>query len=199
LDGNPQCSTSAKQSIQRPNDKFIASKKRISNVAEDRPAAATDQQPLSENNATLLECASTHSDDNSILSPMEATDSVMRTIYGDKAANESWPSWNGSNSGSPVRESEKPLLPNDSSAVISGNVTPAQNSVVDPHDIGLNENDFDPKKSAKPSAMKDPTTGLTVDTVKRRRLCSRYDRMLAGNGIAHRLMEVNLHLDVNKY
>lgn len=116
---------------------------------------------------------------------------MIRTIYGvdTKKSTDSWSSWGGSESKSPRTEvktaDEKPALSfsesgQTNSSSHNGEVTSSQHSAIDPHDINLNENELDQKKPTKAAATKDPESGLTIDTVKRRRLCSRYDHLLAG-------------------
>ena len=126
---------------------------------------------------------------------------MLRTFYGGvdaKKPSDSWSSWGGPEPKSPRTEvksvDEKPLPFNESGQTTTsshnGEITSSQHSAIDPHDINLNENEFDQKKPTKAAATKDPASGLTIDTVKRRRLCSRYDHLLAEHGIVHRLAEV---------
>ena len=59
--------------------------------------------------------------------------------------------------------------------------------MLDPSLISL---DSEVPKKTRPSAVKDPESGLTMDTIKRRKLCYRYDHMLVSCGLWHRIDEV---------
>ncbi|KAI6176791.1 hypothetical protein M3Y97_00837000 [Aphelenchoides bicaudatus] len=166
-------------------------------VSIDKTPQTTTSEPFSSDSylSQQQECSSNHSDDNSILSPVEATECI-RAIYNASNKSDSWPSWSGAESKSPRTDikDDKLLTFSDSgqtkTSLHNGDVASTPASAVDPHDINLNENEFEQKKPIKASATKDPESGLTIDTVKRRRLCSRYDHMLAEHGVVHRLVEV---------
>jgi hypothetical protein len=157
------------------------------------PISSSD--PFSIDSCFSQECSSTHSDDNSILSPVEATECVMRTMGLASDGNDTWQSWDSSESKSPHPDltdkpiNEKPVEePKEETTLNEEKPVMANN----PNDINLNDNEISTKKPTKAAPTKDPESGLTIDTVKRRKLCARYDNLLANRGVSHRLDEVNI-------
>lgn len=180
----------------KSTDKVIFKKSPLHVNVSRPPTTTSSNDPFSIDSCLSQECSSTHSDDNSILSPVEATECVMRTMGFTSDGNDTWNSWDTSESKSPrdlidKPVDEKPPIGNGSQIEIKPDVGPTQKSAINPNDINLNDSEIENhKKPTKPSATKDAETGLTIDTVKRRRLCSRYDQLLANQGIVHRLDEV---------
>ncbi|KAI6235587.1 hypothetical protein M3Y95_00067200 [Aphelenchoides besseyi] len=76
--------------------------------------------------------------------------------------------------------------------ISNGSITPVPSNLTeDPLMITLTDGEPPSKKpSMKASSMKDPESGLTMDTVKRRKLCARYDNMLSSIGVWHRIHEL---------
>lgn len=187
-----------KNTISRPI--FSKPPLQISVERQPPPFATAKTEPASSDSfsSQQQECSSTHSDDNSILSPVEATEYVMRSFHGPKT-NEAWncPELESLRADHPARVTEEKQSPPEESSfdnTLPESTSSAQNTpsvLVDPKNIALNEKaDTEQKKVTRPSGTKDPESGLTIDTVKRRRLCTRYGNLLTDRGVVHRLAEV---------